>query len=162
MISFIVSIHCLRTSGFVERMKPSNPAQIALTLIFRPFNACRNSSTRLPSPLPPGSKPTTPSSSMKSSFSFKLSPGAIPSWNDNFNGKLSAAAPAVSLAGAGAPCPPQEAKRAPPIVRAAPLKKSLLVNSISRLSYFLSIGLPGTATVKPLISILPRFKSFGV
>ena len=42
------------------------------------------------------------------------------------------------------------------------IKKFLLFNVINSLDYFLSIGLPGTGTTKPLISIFPKFKSFGV
>ena len=60
----------------------------------------------------------------------------------------------------------QEAKAVLPTAKAAPdkevLKKFLLFNVINSLDYFLSIGLPGTGTTKPLISIFPKFKSFGV
>ena len=103
----------------------------------------------------------------KSSFSFKLSPGAIPSWKESFNSR--------SLPGLSLPFSPlavfadleeQEAKAVLPTAKAAPdkevLKKFLLFNVINSLDYFLSIGLPGTGTTKPLISIFPKFKSFGV
>ncbi len=167
MISFIVSMHSLRMAGSVERIKPLKPAQMALTLILRPFKACLISFTRLANPPPPGSKPTTPNFSIKSSFSFKLSPGAIPSWKESFNSR--------SLPGLSLPFSPsavfagleeQEAKAVLPTAKAAPdkevLKKFLLFNVINSLDYFLSIGLPGTGTTKPLISIFPKFKSFGV
>ena len=84
-ISRMVVSNCFFTSASSESIKPSKPAQMAETFMSRPLSAFCISSTLPASPRPPGSKPTMPRFSMKSSFSLRFSPGAMPSWNDRLS-----------------------------------------------------------------------------
>ena len=89
IISRMVVSNWFLTVGSSARMKPSKPAQMADTLMFLPLRASWISLTRPFRPRPPGSKPTTPRFSMKSSFSARVSPGAIPSWKEILSGTTS-------------------------------------------------------------------------
>ena len=78
-ISFMESSAFWRSDSCSEIRTPSKPAQTALILILRPSKAFCSSSTRLARPRPPGSKPSKPFASRKSSFSANDLPGATPS-----------------------------------------------------------------------------------